>query len=282
MLDKRDIGELFRERLIEVVERYPGNRSAFAASIGLDRSALSQLLSGRTVRLPRAETLAAIADQHQVSLDWLLGLSQRESVAPVVAATLEVEERAGGATDTRLMSWRRDAAGYKIRYVPASLPDSLRTDAVIEYELGARLGPSQETRKREADLHLEYSRRPETDMEVCMQLQRLRGFARGDGVWAGLDRRVRAEQIAHMADILAELYPTFRLFLYDGLRVFSAPYTVFGPLRAAIYIGDAYVVINGTEQIRALADHFDGLIRRATVNPHEAAEWVRGLAREVV
>ena len=60
---------------------------------------------------------------------------------------------------------------------------------------------------------------------------------------------------------------------------YSAPYTVFGPKRAAIYIGDMYVVINSTEHIRALTRHFDDLIRRAAINPHDIANYVSGLRK---
>ncbi|WP_436643581.1 helix-turn-helix domain-containing protein [Microbaculum sp. FT89] len=274
-MDKRDLGEVFRERLSEVMRRYGGGQSRFAQSIGLDRSALSQLLSGKTVRLPRAETLVAIAGAHGVSLDWLMGVSQNERLAAEIAPTLAIELGASGPDDSRLQQWRREASGYKIRYVPATLPDLLRTEAVIRYELGRAADGRVEASIADADRYLAYTRRPETDMEVCMPVQRLTGFARGEGIWSGLDRDTRRAQLGHMAHLLEELYPTFRLFLYDGKRLFSAPLTIFGPLRAAIYVGDMYLVLNTTEHIRVLIDRFDGLIRNAVINPHEAAARVR-------
>lgn len=73
-MDKRALAELFRARLIQLVNRSEDSR-VFAAAIGIDRSALSQLLSGDSARLPRVETLLNIAERHSVSLDWLLGLS---------------------------------------------------------------------------------------------------------------------------------------------------------------------------------------------------------------
>jgi transcriptional regulator with XRE-family HTH domain len=251
-MDKRDLGEVFRERLSEVMRRYGGGQSRFAQSIGLDRSALSQLLSGKTVRLPRAETLVAIAAAHGV-----------------------------GPDDSRLQQWRREASGYKIRYVPATLPDLLRTEAVIRYELSRDPNERAEAMIADADRYLAYTRRPETDMEVCMPVQQLTGFARGEGIWSGLDRENRRAQLNHMAHLLKELYPTFRLFLFDGRKLFSAPVTIFGPLRAAIYVGDMYLVLNTTEHIRILIDRFDGLIRQAVINPHEAAVRVARMAEEV-
>src|SRR3546814_18789581 len=75
-MDRRRTVETFRERLSEVIARSGLSRSGFAAKAGLDRSTLSQLLSPSNDRLPRAETIAAIAKPEQVSTDWLLGLVQ--------------------------------------------------------------------------------------------------------------------------------------------------------------------------------------------------------------
>ena len=66
-----------------------------------------------------------------------------------------------------------------------------------------------------------------------------------------------------MAKLAGELYPNYRLFLFDGRRVFSAPYTVFGRIRVAIYVGDMYLVVSSVEHIRAFTRHFDDLIRHA-------------------
>ena len=78
-----------------------------------------------------------------------------------------------------------------------------------------------------------------------------------------------------MAHLLDDLYPTFRLFLYDGRMRYSVPYTIFGSIRAAIYVGDMYLVLNATQPVRALTRHFDNLIRAADVNAHESAGFAR-------
>jgi transcriptional regulator with XRE-family HTH domain len=78
-MDKRDLSVVFRDRLKTLLDRSGQNQSAFASDVGIDRSALSQLLSGASTRLPRAETLLNIAAAHRVSLDWLLGLSHDEA-----------------------------------------------------------------------------------------------------------------------------------------------------------------------------------------------------------
>ncbi|HSM42211.1 MAG TPA: helix-turn-helix transcriptional regulator [Afifellaceae bacterium] len=279
-MDKRNLGPIFRERLKVVLDRFAGSQAEFARTIGLDRSALSQLLSEHSTRLPRAETLQAIAERHGVSVDWLLGLSQSELFSAEIKPMLEIEDTDGSSSDTLIAQWHREAIGYKIRYVPTTIPDLLRTEAVIAYDFLRGRGPDEQIQIKDAESRLDYSRRPETDMEVCMPVQQVRLLAEGRGIWSGLSRENRRIQIDYMADLLDELYPTFRLFLFDELEVFSVPYTVFGPLRAAIYVGDMYFVLNGTDHIRALSRHFDNLIKRAVINAHRSADYLRGLKVE--
>lgn len=276
-MDKRDIAETFRTRLTTLVGRSGENQSAFAARIGIDRSALSQLLAGSATRLPRAETLINIALRHSVSLDWLLGVSQDEGLGSEIRECLEIEEGAGGFDRTLLAKWHAEAAGTKIRYVPAGIPDLLRTDALIDYEAGITRRDA-EAQHDEKQYRIDYNRRPETDMEVCMPRHTLEIFARGLGVWSGFPEEQRKAQLAHMARLLDDLYPGFRLYLYDGRQRYSVPYTIFGQLRAAIYMGDMYVVLNATETVRTLTRHFDNLIRAAEINAHEAAGFARELS----
>ena len=269
---------MFRERLQLLLQRTGETRAAFAASVGIDRSALTQLLSGNSLRLPRADTLRRIAERYSVRVDWLLGLSEDETLAAEMRPILEIAAAEGAEQDTLLERWHKEAIGYKIRYVPAQVPDLLRTPAVIDYEYSGGASPDPSWQLREAEFRLDYNRRPETDMEVCMPRQRLELLAEGGGQWRNLDSSARRDQLVHMADLVQELYPTFRLFLYDQLRTFSIPYTVFGPQRAAIFVGEMYLVLNGTDHIRSLTRHFDNLIRQAVVSAHESAAFVRQLA----
>ncbi|TWH01140.1 putative transcriptional regulators [Mesorhizobium sp. J18] len=275
-MDKRDLADLFRDRLKALMARSGQNQSAFAAAIGIDRSALSQLLSGTATRLPRAETLLNIAAEHKVSLDWLLGLSHDEGVTGELRASLEIAEAPGGFDRTLLAKWHAEAVGTKIRYVPAGIPDLLRTEAVIAYEAEAA-EQNRATQIDEAQYRIDYNRRPETDMEVCMPRQTLEIFAKGQGIWSDLPESIRVKQIDHMVRLLDDLYPTFRLFLYDGAKRFSIPYTIFGPIRAAIYVGGMYLVLNATQPVTTLTRHFDFLIRSAEVNADEAAAFVSSL-----
>ena len=280
-MKKRQTVEVFRERLTEVIARTGLSRAAFAQRAGLDRSTLSQLLSPNNDRLPRAETIAAIAAREQISVDWLLGISQEGQLgAGVMAQVLEIESGAGSPADARLARWRAEAAGYKIRYVPTTLPDLLKTENVIRYEFHEYDTRVPKLRLEQAEEVLAYTRQPETDVEVCSSLQSLEDFARGYGIWAGLPAAIRIAQLDEAAELLDELYPSFRWFLFDGLQRYSVPLTIFGPKRAAIYLGDMYFVFNSTEHIRVLTQRFDNLIRGAVVQPPDVIPLIRKLRME--
>lgn len=304
-IDKRELGPRFRQRLGVLIDASGLSRAGFAERIGIDRSALSQLMSTKEPRLPRAETLATIARSEGVSLDWLLGLVETDTIATEVAPEVAIEERAGAWDDSRLLEWRREALGAKIRYAPAYLPDLLRLPELVALEHGEtaeprhaprddpghdlrhdprhdpHLGGAQAARlesRIETDRDtLALSRMPEADMEVCMPWQRLELLAAGDGFYSGLSPEIRRAQINRIAALLDELYPAFRLFLFDGRTTFSAAYTVFGAKRAAIYVGKMYFVMNARDHIRALTRHFDSLIRVADIDARDAAAYARGL-----
>ena len=279
---RRQTVEIFRSRLEEVIGRSGLSRTAFARQIGTDRSTLTQLLSREGTRLPRAETIAAIAGAAQVSVDWLLGLSEEGQLgADVLDETVEVAPGAGSPADERLQRWHAEAMGYKIRYVPTTLPDLLKSEAVIRYEYVQHDTLVPEIRISQAEARLAYSRRPETDIEVCSSIQSLETFARGEGVWRDLPPEARRTQLAVMAELLDELYPTVRWFLFDGRRRYSSPLTIFGPQRVALYVGDMYMVFTSTDHIRVLTQHFDNLIRAAIMQPPEVIAYVKRLLGRV-
>jgi len=275
--------ETFRERLAEVIAGSGLRRSAFARRVGIDRSTLAQLLSPNNDRLPRAETIAAIALNQQISVDWLLGLTQEGSLsADLMPQPLEIEVGGDAPQDERLARWHAEAAGYKIRYVPASLPDLLKSEPMIRYEYGEQGTHVREARLEEAGARLAYLRRPETDMEMCSTVQSIEDFAHGHSQWLDLAKAERRRALSVMVERLEELYPTLRWFLFDRRTRYSVPLTIFGPKRAAIYIGNMYFVLNSTEHIRVLTRHFDDLIRIAVLQPRDTIEYLRKLASNIV
>ena len=280
--DRRDLLQMFRGRLTEAMARGGLTQAALARRVGLDRSTLAQFLSPENKRLPRADTLAALALDRQVSIDWLLGLAQEGALgAALLPQPIEIEMGGHVPADERLDRWFAEAVGYKVRYVPTSLPDLQKTDEVIRHEFRDAAPAVPRTRIAVASEQLATQRRPESDLEVCSSRQSIESFARGEGIWRELDIELRHRQLDHMTALVSELYPTFRWFLYDGLLRYAAPMTIFGPKRAAVYVGDLYLVLNSTEHIRALAARFDDLIRHAVAQPPDVVKWLGGLSREL-
>ena len=141
----------------------------------------------------------------------------------------------------------------KLRYVPSSLPDMLGL---------ADDGPEDEARTGQPERVLGGFRLGEMDVEIAMPVQTLEDLSGGTGLWTGADPRLRRRQLAHMAATCAEVFPTLRLHLFDGRTTFAAPFTVFGRIRAALYLGEAYLVVTSTDQVAALSRLFDNLVRR--------------------
>lgn len=275
-MNKRLAAAQFRERLAQLQGQSGLTQSAFAQAIGIDRSALSQLMSGANPRLPRAETLLALATHFQVSTDWLLALTEDRGIVTQTLNTVETEQALDEESRTAMERWHHEAAGQKVRYVPAQLPDLMRTEAVIAFQAASS---EQERRRLQSQTarRLHFSRMPESDIEMCMPFQTLEVFAEGRGVWRGLPLRDRQEQLDHIASTVEELYPAFRMYLFDGRKRFAPPMTMFGYGRAAVYAGEVYLHFRSKQLIRELAQAFDGHIRHADVHAHEAAGFVRRL-----
>lgn len=277
-MDRRDTVEIFRTRLAESMDRAGVNRSGLAKRVGVDRSTLSQLLSPENERLPRADTVAAIAAALQVSLDWLLGLTQQEQLgAEILQRSIHITEASRTAADRNIAEWHAEAAGYKIRYVPSHLPDQVKTREVAAYEHGAVETFERDSAIERSQDRLAYTRRPETDIEICMPRQALDDFAAGAGIWHDLAPEIRLAQLEQILTLHEELYPRMRIYLFDGRAVYSAPLTIFGPLRASLYLGQSFFVFNTTEHIRTLTRHFDQLIRDAVVQSHDLPRYVNEL-----
>jgi transcriptional regulator with XRE-family HTH domain len=271
---------LFQERLQRVIEHSGLNRSSFATSIRVDRSTLSQLLSTENVRLPRADTVLSIAEVYQVSIDWLLGITQEGGMgANILHEALEVDDSATSIFEKNL-EWHREARGYKIRYVPTTLPDLLKTEAVAEYEFNRYGSGKIDQSVRDNQLLLLQQRHPGSELETCMPLHHLESFAMGEGIWRDLPLADRREQLQRMIELNEELYPGFRWFLYDGKQTYSISLTIFGPMRVSLFLGKLYIIVNNIDHIRKITDRFDDLIRMAVIHPHEIGDYLQNLLQK--
>ncbi|MDQ3738099.1 MAG: helix-turn-helix domain-containing protein, partial [Actinomycetota bacterium] len=249
MDDSVPLARMLRERLADAVTRSGLGKGAFAERAGIDRTTLSQLLSPANRRSPRVDTLRAIAAAQDVSIDWLVGLSNAGPVAAELVTQTSFEAPGPSETDERLLGWLNEAAEYKIRHVPVTLPDLLKSEAVIRYERSGSVGPNAAQTIDTTAAHLAWARHPDTELECCSSVQSVAAFAHGEGMWRRLGAAARAEQLDRMIELAAELYPTFRWFLFDEAKRYAAPVTVFGSQRAALYLGGLYLVLSSAEHV---------------------------------
>jgi len=281
LVDKRDRSTLFRTRLAEAMRDRDTSQSALARRIGVDRSTISQLLKGTGARLPNAQVVAECAAALGVSADWLLGLTDRpETAADILANTMSLTEAPRALVDEQIFQWHKEAAGYKIRHVPAGLPDMLKTRAMLEWEYAPHLGRSTQQAIGASEDRLAWMRRTQSDYEIALPLYEIESFIRGEGYYSGLPRALRAAQAGYLVEVAEQLYPRMRLYLFDARRLYSAPVTIFGPLLSAIYIGQNYMVFRDTERVQALTAHFDHLVREAHVTARGLPEHIRALQSE--
>lgn len=278
IIDKRRRASLLRFRLTEAMQRAGSNQTALARTIGVDRSTISQLLKDRGARLPNAHLVGACAQALGVSADWLLGLSDRpESAADLLATSMTLTEAPRALVDEQIFQWHKEAEGYKIRHVPAALPDMFKTRAVLEWEYSPHLGKTTQQAINASEDRLDWMRRSQSDYEIALPLYEIASFADGTGYYSGLPAEVRRTQLAQLADLSEALYPRLRVYLFDARRLYSAPVTVFGPLLAVLYLGRNYLAFRDTERISAITQHFDHLVKEASVTARALPGHLRSL-----
>lgn len=280
-IDKRDRAPVFRARLAEAMETRKVTQAALARLTGVDRSTISALLQPGT-RLPNAQLAADCARALGISADWLLGLSGRpEPIADLLAASLSLTEAPRALIDERIFGWHQEAAGYKIRHVPATLPDMLKIRGVVEWEYEPQLGRTAEQAIGAFEDRLKWMRGAGSDYEIALPMHELAAFATGTGYYEGLSPDLRRFQLHHLMTLCEQLYPSLRLCLFDARRLFSAPITVFGPLLAVIYIGRHYLAFRDSARVDTITQHFDLLVREAEVGARDIVAHLQGLCDRV-
>lgn len=277
-IDKRIRAAQFRLRMAKAMADSKVSQSALARQVGVDRSTISQLLTDHGARLPNAHVVGACASALGVSADWLLSLSDRpESAAELLAGSLSLTEAPRALVDERIFDWHQQAAGYKIRYVPAALPDMLKTRALLEWEYAPHLGRTADQAIGASEDRLSWMRSAQSDYEIAMPLYEIYSFAHATGYYHGLSLEVRLEQIDHLLALTEQLYPRLRIYLFDAKRLYSAPVTIFGPLMCVFYAGGHYMAFRDKDRIETFTRHFDTLVREADLTARHLPTHLRQL-----
>jgi transcriptional regulator with XRE-family HTH domain len=263
-IDKLTRARQFRSRLAQAMREAGISQSALAREIGSDRSTLSQVLGDGGARLPSAQVIGACAQVLGVSSDWLLSLSDRpETAADLLSNAFTVSQAPRALVDEQIFAWHREAAGYKIRHVPATLPDMLKTDEMLTWEYGPHLGRTTEQAINASRDRLDWIRGAGSEYEIALPLFEVESFVRGTGYYRGLPAPLRLAQTEQLERLTRQLYPRLRIYQFDARRLYSAPVTIFGPLLAVFYAGGHYMAFRDTQRIETFSRDFDTLVREA-------------------
>jgi len=245
IIDKRIRSQVFQERLSQAIGERGESQSGLARKIGVDRSTISQLLTHTGARLPNAQVVAECAHALHVSADWLLGLSERpESATTLLETSLELTTAARALIDDQIFEWHRQAQGYKIRHVPATLPDMLKTDDMLEWEYTEHLGRTTEDAINAARDKLDWMRGSSSDFEIVIAQHELESMCRAEGYYRTLPCDVRIAQIERMIELVEQLYPRMRL-------------------------GQNYMAFRDSQRIEGFSNHFDRVVREARITSRE-------------
>ena len=279
-MDKRRRASLFRERLIEVMSVKGMTKSGLSRAANVDRSTIGQLLKNDQPRLPNAQLAADAANALGVSTDWLLGLTNRpETPGDIIAAALSLSPAERTSADEQLLEWHHKAAGYKVRHVPATLPDILKTKRILDWEYAS----VRERRLPEAlsaiQDQLQWLSSGVSDYEIAVPVHEIESCAAGTAYYKNVEKDVRYEQLGFIADQCDQMFPRLRIFLFDAHNVFSSPVTIFGPNLAVIYVGQCYLAFREVERIKSLSSHFDWLVREAVVDARNVSTHIRSLIK---
>lgn len=278
-MDKRQRANLFRKRLLEAMSMKNITKSGLSRAANVDRSTVGQLLKNDHPRLPNAQLTAEAAEALGVSADWLLGLTNRpETPGDIVAAALSLSPAERTSADEQLLEWHKEAAGYKVRHVPATLPDILKTKDMLDWEYAS----VRERRLPEAysamQDQLEWLSSGVSDYEIALPIHEIEACAAGTAYYKNVEVGIRQEQLKFIADHCDQMFPRLRIFLFDAHRVFSSPVTIFGPNLAVVYVGQCYLAFREIERVKALSSHFDWLVREAVVDARNVPTYIRSLS----
>lgn len=281
-MNRTQRAQIFRQRVHEVMQDRGINRSQLADRSSIDRSTISLLLSDLHLRLPTGHVVAQISAALGVTTDWLLGLTADKLMATeLLRQSLELAETSGFGSDEHTERWLMEFQDAKIRNVPVSLPELMKTERVMQLEYAKNPGRSVDRAKDDSAAQLANLRLPGRDVEFAMPWQTVAQLTQRAGVWAQLSKQEVQRQLAHMADLCHELYPATRLHLFDLTHHYSAAISVFGQRRAVVYIGSGYLVFHTTQHIAFLTRQFDALVKSAAVRSDEVHDWLRSQLAQV-
>ena len=113
------------------------------------------------------------------------------------------------AEDEQIFKWHKEAAGYKIRHVPATLPDMLKCKEMLEWEYGTHSNRSAQQAIGATKDQLTWLYDTPSDYEIALPEHELTNFLHQQGYYADMPKGVKDRQVAHL---LGFAMPFIRVF----------------------------------------------------------------------
>ena len=270
-MDKRAVAAAFRERLQALLGEERGGVAGFLRDTGIDRSALEP------VPRPRHRPHAARRD----AAPHRRGARRHRRLAA------QPLERAGGAAGGHAFGADRigAVAGGRLADRPVAPGGGGDEAALRAVEPARHARPRRRRARARAG-----ARRPAGEHPRRLPPRRDGRRDRHAGADAArTSRRAPASGAGSTPASAAASSPTWRrpaprptrrcgCTSTTAAHTFAAPFTVFGRFRAALYLGEAYLVVTSAEQVAALTRLFDNLVRRAVVGPERVQDMLYELA----
>lgn len=241
MAQHKDLSRItsrFSERLREVMTERGSTLAHVAYTTKISKAALNRLFSEDIRKLPDAYTLIRLARTLDVSVDYLLALSFQGIESDMAFAAEFIADAFNKSNYFYEEIFLSQTNGYFI-YVCDTLPELLKTPAILEAELGCRdtaaaYGNRMWTLRKIADEGA-YNGIVLIDVSVMRQL------ITATGRYAGIPVSQRKKQIAVIDDFLKRQTPTVTSAVVDYRVAGLSQMFLATPCRVVSRLGDGYV-----------------------------------------
>ena len=237
----------------------------------ITKAALIRLLSDDLDRLPDTYTLVKLAHALDVSLDYLLGLGlQRMDSAMSFGADFFPDPFSSENTVYEEL-FLSQTGGYFV-YVCETLPELLKTRAVLEIELGDTARAAAYHARMEAVCSAAATR--ENNGLVIMDRRTIDQLISGTGLYVGLNAQQIREQIERLTSFIDSQQPTLTACVVDYRNHGLAQVFLSTPCRVVSRMGDGYVTTGNAE----LYQHLRHNARSACRDGVPFSDYVAGVA----
>lgn len=240
---------------------------AYASSI--TKAALARLLADDLDRLPDTYTLIKLAHALDVNLDYLLGLGLQRLDASISFAADFFPNPFSSENTLYEELFLTQTSGYFV-YVCETLPDLLKTRAVLDIELGDSTMSAAYHARMQA-LRSAASQRENNGL-VLMDCRVIDDLLTASGLYRGLTTQQVREQIDLLGSFFDSQLPTVTASVVDYRKTGLAQMFLSTPCRVASRMGDGYVCTGNAELYQHLRQHaFNACRTGVAFSAHVAA-----------